>query len=105
MPKAALGRGLGALLSEPAAPAKSPPSAPTAAAPATPADTRERVDRVPVAKIVPSPLQPRKQFSDESLKELADSIRQQGIVQPLIVRPRGDGYELIAGERRWRAAQ
>jgi ParB family chromosome partitioning protein len=50
-------------------------------------------------------LQPRKQFSEESLRELADSIREQGIVQPLIVRPRGDTFELIAGERRWRAAQ
>jgi ParB family chromosome partitioning protein len=50
-------------------------------------------------------LQPRKQFSEESLRELADSIREQGIVQPLIVRERGEFFELIAGERRWRAAQ
>jgi ParB family chromosome partitioning protein len=50
-------------------------------------------------------LQPRKEFSDESLRELADSIREQGIVQPLIVRARGEFFELIAGERRWRAAQ
>ncbi|MGH8022641.1 MAG: ParB/RepB/Spo0J family partition protein, partial [Limisphaerales bacterium] len=53
----------------------------------------------------PSALQPRKQFSDESLRELAESIREKGIVQPLIVRPRGDAFEIIAGERRWRAAQ
>jgi ParB family chromosome partitioning protein len=63
------------------------------------------VQRVPLDKVRPSALQPRKQFSEESLRELADSIREQGIVQPLIVRPRGDTFELIAGERRWRAAQ
>jgi len=53
----------------------------------------------------PCSFQPRKDFADNSLSELADSIREQGIVQPLIVRRRGDGLELIAGERRWRAAQ
>ena len=63
------------------------------------------MQNVPLNKIRPSALQPRKQFSDESLRELADSIREQGIVQPLIVRQRGDFFELIAGERRWRAAQ
>lgn len=68
-------------------------------------DSRERVQKVPLDKIRPSALQPRKQFSEESLRELADSIREQGIVQPLIVRPRGDFFELIAGERRWRASQ
>ena len=50
-------------------------------------------------------MQPRKNFSDDALKELADSIREQGIVQPLIVRERGEFFELIAGERRWRASQ
>ncbi len=50
-------------------------------------------------------MQPRKEFAPEALRELADSIRQQGIVQPLIVRERGEFFELIAGERRWRAAQ
>jgi ParB family chromosome partitioning protein len=106
MSKSALGRGLGALLGSPLpppAPAASP-TQPAAPAPAA-ADSRERVQRVPLDKVRPSPLQPRKQFSDESLRELADSIREQGIVQPLIVRPRGDTFELIAGERRWRAAQ
>ena len=81
-----------------------PPPIQPAAAPVV-ADSRERVQKVPLDKIRPSALQPRKQFSDESLRELADSIREQGIVQPLIVRPRGDMFELIAGERRWRAAQ
>jgi ParB family chromosome partitioning protein len=60
---------------------------------------------VPLNQVRPSALQPRKEFSDEALKELADSIREQGIVQPLIVRERAGTFELIAGERRWRAAQ
>jgi ParB family chromosome partitioning protein len=63
------------------------------------------VQRVSLDRIHPCPLQPRKDFSAESLRELADSIKEQGIVQPLIVRERGDHFELIAGERRWRAAQ
>jgi ParB family chromosome partitioning protein len=68
-------------------------------------DERDRVLRVPLSRIRPSALQPRKEFAPEALQELADSIREQGIVQPLIVRERGGFYELIAGERRWRAAQ
>ena len=107
MAKPALGRGLGALLGgnpPPAQPATAPPVQPAAAtAPAS--DNRERVQRVPLDRIRPCPLQPRKDFSDEALRELADSIREQGIVQPLIVRERGGFFELIAGERRWRAAQ
>ncbi|HSA10265.1 MAG TPA: ParB/RepB/Spo0J family partition protein [Candidatus Paceibacterota bacterium] len=69
------------------------------------ADDRERVRRVPLDRIRPCPLQPRKDFSPEGLRELADSIKEQGIVQPLIVRERDGALELIAGERRWRAAQ
>lgn len=106
MSKPALGRGLGALL------AGSPPNttpAPAAtvpvAAPAPLPGSGESVRRVPLERIRPSALQPRKNFSDDALKELSDSIREQGIVQPLIVRERGGFYELIAGERRWRAAQ
>jgi ParB family chromosome partitioning protein len=106
MSKSALGRGLGALLGGPITPPASAPSPSQSPAPAPAAiDSRERVQRVPLNKVRPSALQPRKQFSEESLRELADSIREQGIVQPLIVRPRGDFFELIAGERRWRAAQ
>ena len=71
----------------------------------TPAPPGERLRRVPPASIRPCPFQPRKDFSEESLRELADSIRVQGIVQPLVVRDRGSHLELIAGERRWRAAQ
>jgi ParB family transcriptional regulator, chromosome partitioning protein len=74
-------------------------------APAAEGDARERVQRVPVARIRPCAFQPRKDFAPESLRELADSIREQGIVQPLIVRGQGGNFELIAGERRWRAAQ
>jgi ParB family chromosome partitioning protein len=65
----------------------------------------EHVQRVPLGRIRPSPFQPRKDFSPEALRELADSIREQGIVQPLIVRDSNGALELIAGERRWRAAQ
>ena len=107
MAKPALGRGLGALLGE--NPATKPPGTAPASTtfpgtePAT--DTRERVQRVPLGRIRPCPFQPRKDFSPETLRELADSIREQGIVQPLIVRERDGHLELIAGERRWRAAQ
>jgi ParB family chromosome partitioning protein len=66
---------------------------------------RDQVRRIPVTQIRPCTLQPRKDFSAESLRELADSIQEQGIVQPLIARPQGNNFELIAGERRWRAAQ
>jgi len=62
------------------------------------------VVRLPLASIRPNPRQPRKRFAEESLKELADSIREKGLLQPLLVRPQGDGYELVAGERRYRAA-
>ena len=80
-----------------------PASAPLAASAAP--DSHDRVQHVALNRIRPSALQPRKEFSAEALRELADSIREQGIVQPLIVRERGDFFELIAGERRWRAAQ
>jgi len=109
MAKPALGRGLGALLGgNPPSTVSTPAPVPSVSAPATVAstpDNRERVQRVPLTRIRPSALQPRKQFSEESLRELADSIREQGIVQPLIVRERGGFFELIAGERRWRASQ
>lgn len=100
MAKPILGRGLNALLGGMGASA--PPAAPPAPGELASAET---VQRVPVARIRSSPLQPRQDFSPESLRELADSIKEQGIVQPLIVRPREDYFELIAGERRWRAAQ
>ncbi|GGM92660.1 chromosome partitioning protein ParB [Thermus composti] len=63
------------------------------------------VVRLPLAAIRPNPHQPRKRFSPEALEELAQSIREKGLLQPLLVRPKGEGYELVAGERRYRAAQ
>lgn len=104
MSKPALGRGLGALLSAPgsAVPAAQPASS-AEAAPAAPAG--EAVRRVALDRIRACPFQPRKEFSAEALQELADSIKERGIIQPLLVRPRADGFELIAGERRWRAAE
>ncbi|MEK0446326.1 MAG: hypothetical protein RLZZ399_1647 [Verrucomicrobiota bacterium] len=93
----ALGKGLGALISNrPATPIASP----------TPVEERgERVQWVPVERLSSSPLQPRKVFKEEQLLELVESIREHGIVQPLICRLQGETYELIAGERRWRASQ
>src|SRR5208283_6099503 len=83
-----------------------PAATPVSPAPAAPAvDPREHVEKVPLSQIRPCPFQPRKDFSPEALRELADSIKEQGIVQPLIVRERNGRLELIAGERRWRAAQ
>ncbi|MCL4176842.1 MAG: ParB/RepB/Spo0J family partition protein [Verrucomicrobia bacterium] len=104
MAKPALGRGLGALLGT--TPPKSPPDlvvAPTASNPDE--GTPTGVLKVPLRSVRPCSFQPRKDFSEEALRELADSIRERGIVQPLVVRPAENGYELIAGERRWRAAQ
>jgi len=107
MARPALGRGLGALLGDSpiAKPPLTGPAATIDAQAAPAADMQERVQRVPLDRIRPCPLQPRKDFPPETLRELADSIREQGIVQPLIVRERDDHLELIAGERRWRAAQ
>lgn len=93
MAKSGLGKGLGALISGP----------PAVARPEV--DSGEKILEVDLARIVPSRLQPRKEFGREALEELIDSIREHGIIQPLIVRQAGGQYELIAGERRWRAAQ
>jgi ParB family chromosome partitioning protein len=105
MAKPILGRGLSALLGGMGASAQSAAKAFPALAAASPLPAGESVQLVPVAGVHPCALQPRKDFSAESLAELADSIREQGIVQPLIVRAKDDHFELIAGERRWRAAQ
>ncbi len=95
MAKTGLGKGLGALIGTRPAPLRTEVDA----------DSREKVHEVGLASIVPSPLQPRKDFAREALQELVDSIKQHGIIQPLIVRQMGGRLELIAGERRWRAAQ
>lgn len=88
MNRKALGRGLGALLSSDSR-----------------VDLASEPTEVDVESIVPGPMQPRTHFDEGSLEGLADSIRTHGIVQPLLVRRQGDRYELIAGERRWRAAR
>lgn len=110
MAKQALGRGLGALMggisgaAKP--PAVSPVAAPAASAPpAVQTTTGEQIQRIPIAQIQPCAFQPRKDFSEDSIQELANSIREQGIIQPLVVRRNNGVYELIAGERRWRAAK
>ena len=93
MAKSGLGKGLGALIS----------GRPAVVRPEV--DSGERIQELKLAHIVPSPLQPRKDFGQDALQELIESIREHGIIQPLIVRQAGNQYELIAGERRWRAAQ
>src|SRR6266513_1214558 len=94
MARSGLGKGLGALIGTPSTVPRMDGL-----------DSGEKVHQVSLANIVPSPLQPRKDFAHEPLQELIDSIRQHGIIQPLIVRRVGARIELIAGERRLRAAQ
>ena len=92
----ALGKGLGALISS---------NANRITAPAPVVEQGERIINVPHAQVVPCPFQPRQTFKPEDLAELVESIREKGVIQPLLVRKVGDKYELIAGERRWRAAR
>ena len=96
--KKRLGRGLSALLGD-----MEPPKG-GGAAPAGPASDRHS-KMVPVEALVPNPNNPRASFDDEPLEELAQSIAKHGIMQPIVVRMVGDHYEIVAGERRWRAAQ
>lgn len=123
--KKALGRGLGSLLPNrppaglsdfaktapeqqqqppPPPPAAEPGQQPTAAPPPS-SSSSAAPTRVPLSQIDPNPLQPRTVFQEARLQELADSIRANGIIQPIIVRRKADRFELIAGERRWRAAR
>jgi ParB/RepB/Spo0J family partition protein len=67
--------------------------------------TRATIREVPLDRILPNPAQPRLSYEEDSLSELADSIREHGVLQPILVRPVGSQYELIAGERRWRASR
>src|ERR1700731_3351527 len=115
MTRNALGRGLGALIREPEPQVPTPPApvAPSypatpggaAAAPARDAATSGGPLQIDADLIDPSPFQPRTRFREEALDELARSIKASGIIQPLVVRSLGKRYQLIAGERRWRAAQ
>jgi ParB family chromosome partitioning protein len=86
----ALGKGLGALIPE---------------KPSPELEGKRAFHFCGIEEIQPNPFQPRKAFDDAHLQELVESIREKGILQPLVVRKKGEGYELIAGERRWRAAQ
>ena len=128
-PKSRLGRGLSSLISlstpddppaqHPVIPAADVGGAVSAAASATlatPSDTYAtafpgiRVAEIPLSSITPNPHQPRRQFNDAALQELATSLKSTGMIQPIIVRPAGNGapadsFQLIAGERRWRAAR
>lgn len=94
VPKSRLGRGLASLIGEPAPMGHR-----------LPPEGEQRM--VAISEVKSSPLNPRKDFRDDELAELAESIRTKGLVQPIVVRPNGmaGGYEIVAGERRWRAAQ
>jgi len=94
-PRKALGKGLGALL----------PTRPTTQPATTTPPGEEAALSIPIDSIDPNPLQPRRTFQSERLSELAQSIRANGIIQPLVVRKSGQRYQLVAGERRWRAAK
>lgn len=109
-----LGRGLGALITssaaapKPASPVASPQDEPRRSpqgegGPAS--DGLPGYREVPVHHVEPNPYQPRKEFSDDALAELVESIRAEGLLQPIVVRAVGDRFQLIAGERRWRAFQ
>jgi len=86
--KRGLGKGLGALLSDTPAP-----------------ELMAQASTIPISKIQPNRYQPRSRFADKELKSLTESVRRDGVLMPILLRPHGDTYELIAGERRWRAAQ
>lgn len=90
MKKSGLGKGLDALI-----PRREESAAPVSTG----------ITTLPIEKITPNKMQPRKVFNDSSIKELSESIKEKGIIQPLIVRKKGDLYEIVAGERRWRASQ
>ena len=94
MPRQTLGRGLSALIGEDTVTA-------AATAPAEEPTTLE----LDIDLIEPNPEQPRTRFADAKMQELAQSIRVNGVVQPIVVRPHGNRYQIVAGERRWRAAQ
>jgi ParB family transcriptional regulator, chromosome partitioning protein len=106
-PKKSLGRGLSNLIgggvNKPEAPAAKPASAPAAAAHVAPVPPSLVISEIALGAIVPNARQPRRDFDDAAVKELSESIRSEGLMQPIVVRKVSTGYELIAGERRWRA--
>lgn len=118
-PQSRLGRGLGALIASgtpasakpaaaPAASVAAAPAAPAAPAPTGTTPTPEGLPgyrEIAVSSVEPNPYQPRKEFDPAALADLVDSIRAEGLLQPIVVRQVGEKYQLIAGERRWRAFQ
>ncbi len=109
-PKSRLGRGLGSLIAKatPATEAKKSTAAPTPKATSTDKEVPTGAPgyaEITVSQIEPSPFQARREFTTDQLSELAESIRSEGLLQPIVVRQTGDTYQLIAGERRWRAFQ
>ena len=92
MTRKALGRGLSALIREPESSVANP-------------ETPQSTAAIPVGLIDPNPFQPRTLFPESELRELVDSVRAKGVIQPVLVRRSGERYQLVAGERRWRAAQ
>jgi ParB family chromosome partitioning protein len=96
-PRSGLGRGLSALLGDAAQEA--------AINERTASRSNGGLRMLPVSAMTPHPDQPRRHFDDEALEELARSIRTRGLIQPIVVRPHGKDYQIVAGERRWRAAQ
>src|SRR5882762_4522469 len=91
--KHGLGRGLGALLSS-----STPPSSPALESPTS------NVQELPIESIVANPRQPRKAFNDNTLRDLAQSLKRSGVLQPVVVRRHGQQFQIVVGERRWRAA-
>jgi ParB family chromosome partitioning protein len=91
-----LGRGLAALIGDVG---EEPSAAPS------PSETPRRPRKAPIEKLKPNPRNPRRSFTEAELEELTSSIKERGIIQPIVVREAGDDFEIIAGERRWRAAQ
>ena len=94
MNKKGLGKGLGAIFTDN-----------ETIAPVEEVQPHEKEIEIAVSDIIPNPLQPRKTFDADKLAELTESIKEHGVIQPLIVRKNGVKYEIVAGERRWRAAK
>ena len=106
--KSRLGRGLASLIGENLPPQGAPTAGTAAQSTIKPLPSHGEQRMIPIDRIAPSPFNPRKHFDSAELDELANSIREKGLVQPIILRPVGTGghhYEIVAGERRWRAAQ
>ncbi|MEI6121872.1 MAG: ParB N-terminal domain-containing protein, partial [Opitutae bacterium] len=101
-PKKSLGRGLGSLIGA-GINKPNPEAAPVAAPTPAPSAPGLTLSEILLTQIVPNPRQPRREFDEASVKELAESIRSEGLLQPVVVRKTKDGFELIAGERRFRA--